>query len=213
MSRFTLRSTGVLVTTCVPSSPAGRRPGSRRGVAPRALGALVTFAVPGLLVAPAGASTVATPPAALVYGAATTPAARAFAALRAASRPGALALQAAHRRPVAAWRSAPVVGSTTTYFALQPAEFGSAQAIRFRTDGHAHVSTREVIVPSASDAVVVPTSALGWTLVGMEVGYSGQNVVAVDRGGRTHRITSDGHSSFGMVTGGGRVVFVTNDGN
>jgi hypothetical protein len=199
------------VTTCVPPSPAGRRSGNRRGVVLGAFGALVTFAVPGLFTAPASAAPA--PPSVVAYGDASAPAGRAFAALRAASRPGFLALEAAHRAPVAAWRSGPIIGSSTTYFALQPAEFGAAQAIRFRTDGHAHVSKRDVIVPSSSDTVVVPTSAMGWNLVAMEVGYAGQNVVTVDGRAGTHRLTSDGHSSFGMLTPSRRVVFVTNDDN
>jgi hypothetical protein len=121
-------------------------------------------------------------------------------------------LQLARRRPSTAFRSGPLAGSTTTYFALQPAEYGAAQAVRFCTDGRAHVSSRSVIVPSSSDTVVAPSSALGWTLVATEVGYAGQNVVTVDRGGLTP-LTSDGRSSFGMITPSRRVVFVTNSAN
>lgn len=201
------------MTTCVPPSPAGRRPGPRRGVVVGALCALVTLAMPGLFAAPASA---AAAPASLAAPAgvlreAATPAARAFAALRAASQPRAIALQAAGRRPVAALRSTPVSGATTTYFALQPDEFGAATAVRFQTDGHAHVSRRSVLVPSSSDTIVVPTSAQGWTVVATEVGYGGQNVTMVDGAGRTHRITSDGRSSFGLLTPGQQVVFVTNN--
>lgn len=201
--------------TCVPP-PAGRRRGvrtrARCGVVLGALGVLVGVTGPSLLAAPALATATPVPRAAssrIAFGDGGSAAARAFAALRAASRPGTLALQAARRHPVPVSRSAPITGATTTYFALQPESYGSSDVVRFHTDGHAHVSSRSVIVPASSGTVLVPTSALGRTLVAMQVGDDGQDVVTIDGSGRTHPLTSDGHSSFGMVSPGQRVVFVT----
>jgi hypothetical protein len=199
------------VTRCALQAPAGRRSLDRRGAVLGVLGValmanVLMVGAPGLL-----GTAAATAPSRIALGAGSDPSAGAYAELRASMRPGVLALQAAHDRPSMAFRSAPVFGATTTYYALQPDSFGSAQLVRFRTDGRAHVSGRTVVAPGSPEGVTAPTSAVGGTLVAMEAGYDGQNIVTVDSRGRSHRLTNDGRSSYGLLTPNRHVVFVTND--
>ncbi|HSP37976.1 MAG TPA: hypothetical protein VLR26_09490 [Frankiaceae bacterium] len=195
------------MTTGAPQ-PAGRRSPRRHGVVLGLLGASMILTTPGL----AGAATAAAAaPPRLAFGSGAAPSARAYADLRAAMRPGVLALQAAHGRLSAASRSAPVFATTTTYYALQPDDSGGATLVRFRTDGRAHVRSRHVVAPGSPEGVTAPTSAVGGTLLAMQAGYAGQNIVVVDRNGRSRRLTNDGRSSYGMLTPDRRVVFVTNN--
>jgi predicted nicotinamide N-methyase len=152
------------------------------------------------------------PPHPIQLGPVNLPHARDFADIRAAARPGNLALQAAHRPAVRVGPALRLLGATTTYYALQPNGTGAA-LVRFRTDGRAHVSGRTVLSLGSPDSVVAPTSAVGGVLVATEASPLGQNVVAVDAHGRIRRLTSDGRSSFGLLTPAKRIVFVTSDSN
>jgi hypothetical protein len=102
-------------------------------------------------------------------------------------------------------------GATTTYYALASTG-GGAEVVRFRTDGRAHVSGRSVVSPSNPEDVLAPTSAFGGTVIAMQAGLTGLNVVSIDGRGRVRRLTNDGRSSYGMLTPNRHVVFVTTDG-
>ncbi len=183
----------------------------RRGV----VGALaLAAALPGLLgggsaalAAPAAKPAVLPRPAAVLLTPGT-PAGHGFADVRAAARPGALALRSAQRARQAAGPASRLFGATRTYYALEPDGFG-ASLVRFNTDGRAHVSRRTVLTPADPGTVVAPTSAVGGTLIAMEAGPYGQNVVSVDSRGRRKRLTNDGFSAFGLLTPSRRVVYVT----
>jgi hypothetical protein len=137
--------------------------------------------------------------------------ARGFAAVRAAARPSEL-LRASLRRPAVRGGSSRLYGSTTTYYALQPNDYGSS-LIRFRTDGRAHVSSRTVLATSAAEDVLAPTSSVGGTLIAVQADPFGENVVTVDSRGRRRQLTSDGHASFGLISPSRRVMFVTTNYN
>lgn len=190
----------------------GPRIRTRRGTLVAALALLATVAAPVLS---AGAADAAPPPASApapvrLGNPAPRPVLHTFADLRAASRPRDLALHAARSPEPKVSSSAPLFGATTTYYALATDDSGGA-LVRFRTDGRAHVSRRAVLTASASDSVVVPSSARGSMVVGMKAADDGMNVVTVDGTGRVRQLTKDGHSSYGLLTPARKVLFVTSN--
>lgn len=195
------------------------RPSRRRTRVRGVVGALlVASAVPAFvggeasaLASPAPKPVVGSrPPAVLLTSG--TPAARGFADVRAAARPAMLALRSAQKARYTIAAPSRLFGATTTYYALQPDGSG-ASLVRFNTDGKAHVSRRTVLTPAEAGTVVAPTSSRDGTLLAMEAGPDGSNVVSVDSRGRLQRLTTDGLASFGLLTPSKRVVYVTLAGN
>lgn len=181
---------------------------TRRGALVASLGLLLSLAAPVLSAGPAGAAPPPVPGPVKLGSPAPPSAIHTFAELRAASRPRELALRAASKPQLKISNSAPLFGATTTYFALATDDSGGA-LVRFCTDGKAHVSRRTVVTASSYESVVVPTSAHGSTVLAVRAADDGTNVVSIDGAGRIRQLTTDGHSSNGLLTPAHQVLFVT----